>query len=60
MPNYDYDVKIEAATEEEADTKMKAVLVLIKKLKANEIAKLAYVLEHEPIKTAMARQALGF
>lgn len=60
MPNYDYDVKIEAATEEEADTKMKAALYLIKKLKANEIAKLAYVLEKEPIKTAMARQALGF
>lgn len=59
MKPFEYNLKIEAASEAEADTKMKAVGVLLKKLKANEIAKLADVVENNPMKTALAKKALG-
>jgi hypothetical protein len=55
---YHYDLDIEAATEEEADIKMEAITVLLKKLKANELAKLSHVLLHDPVKTLMAKNAL--
>ena len=59
MKSYPYEINIEATTETEADTKMKALIVLLRKLKANELAKLAEVIEKNPIKTAMAKKALG-
>jgi hypothetical protein len=59
MKSYPYEINIEAATETEADTKMKALTVLLRKLKANELAKLAEVIEKNPVKTAMAKKALG-
>ena len=59
MKAYPYDINIEAASEAEADTKMKAIIVLLKKLKANELAKLAEVVEKNPLKTALAKKALG-
>lgn len=59
MSNFSYEINIEAPTEAEADTKMKAVTVLVKKLKANELAKLAHIVQNDPIKTAMAKKALG-
>jgi hypothetical protein len=59
MTNYNYEINIEATTEAEADTKMKAVTVLVKKLKATELTKLAHIIQNDPIKTAMAKKALG-
>ena len=50
---------IEAATQEEATEKLKAATILMKKLKAKEIAKLAEVVEKDPIKTAFAKKAMG-
>lgn len=59
MATFNYEINIEATTEAEADAKIKAVTVLVKKLKANELAKLAHIVQHDPIKTAMAKKALG-
>lgn len=56
---YEYEFKIEAATEAEAINKMKALTVLAKKLKEKELSKLAHVIQHDPIKTALAKKYLG-
>jgi hypothetical protein len=59
MAKYNYDISIEAMSEKEADTKMKALTVLASKLNAKELDKLAYIVEHDPAKTAFAKKALG-
>jgi hypothetical protein len=59
MKTFNYEINIEAATEKEADTKMQAVSVLVKKLKENELSKLAHIVQNDPIKTALAKKALG-
>ena len=59
MTTFNYEINIEATTEAEADTKMKAITVLVKKLKTTELAKLAHIVQNDPIKTAMAKKALG-
>lgn len=56
---YHYEFKIEAATEAEADNKMKALTVLAQKLKEKELTKLAHVIKNDPIKTALAKKYLG-
>jgi hypothetical protein len=56
---YPYDFEIEASSEEEANTKIAALDVLAKRLKANELKKLAHVVKNDPIKTALAKKALG-
>lgn len=59
MPKFSYKIDITASTEKEAITKMKALSVLASKLKDNELAKLADIIQNDPIKTAMAKAALG-
>lgn len=59
MKKYQYDLAIAANTEQEADSKMKSLTVLASKLNAKELERLAYVVEHEPVKTAFAKKALG-
>ena len=59
MTTFNYEINIEATNEAEADTKMKAITVLVKKLKSTELAKLAHIVQNDPIKTAMAKKALG-
>lgn len=59
MQKFNYDISIEANNEAEADTKMQTIMVLVKKLKSNELAKLAHIVQNDPIKTAMAKKALG-
>lgn len=59
MANYNYEISIAAATEAEADSKMNAVSVLIKKLTTKELAKLAHIVQNDPVKTALAKKALG-
>ncbi len=59
MNTYQYEIAISAKTEQEADIKMKALMILASKLSTREIERLAYVVEHEPVKTALAKKAMG-
>jgi hypothetical protein len=59
MPKFKYDLAIEAASEIDADIKMESVTVLLAKLKTNELAKLAHIVKNDPVKTALAKKALG-
>jgi len=59
MTKYSYKIELSAQTEGEADKKMKALMVLAKKLSTRELEKLADVIEHDPVKTAFAKKALG-
>jgi len=59
MNHFEYDIAIQANTENEADTKMEALTVLAARLNANELAKLADVIKNDPFKTALAKKYLG-
>ena len=59
MKKYSYDISIEAGSETEADTKMKALITLTSKLSAKELDKLAWIVKNDPAKTALAKKALG-
>lgn len=59
MNTYSFEVNIEAQTHGEAEVKLMAASILMQKLKAREIAKLADVVKHDPMKTALAKSALG-
>jgi len=59
MPKFSYKMEIAAKTENEAMTKMKALTVLASKLNEKELDKLADIIKNDPIKTAMAKSALG-
>jgi hypothetical protein len=59
MNAYTYEISIEATSEKDADTKMDALSILASKLKATELTKLADIIQNDPIKTAMAKKALG-
>lgn len=54
-----YNIQIEANTETEAEQKIKALATLASKLRANELTKLAQVVEKDPVKTALAKKYLG-
>jgi hypothetical protein len=56
---YTFEISIEAHSEDEASTKLKAASTLMQKLKATEITKLAEVVKNDPVKTALAKRALG-
>lgn len=72
MNKYSYELQIAANTEKEADEKMAALTqlasklsvsalsTLSKKLSGAELEKLAWVINNEPVKTALAKKALGF
>jgi len=59
MPKHTFEISIEAETEQEASNKLRAASTLMQKLKANEISKLAEVVKNDPIKTSLAKRALG-
>lgn len=59
MNKYSFEVNIEAQTQGEAEVKLLAASILMQKLKAREIAKLADVVKNDPIKTSIAKKALG-
>lgn len=59
MKKYRYDLSIEAGSETEADAKMTALTTLASKLSQKELTKLAQVIKHDPVKTALAKQYLG-
>lgn len=59
MNKYTFDITIEAASQQEAETKLRAASTLMQKLKAHEIARLADVVKNDPVKTTFAKKALG-
>jgi hypothetical protein len=59
MPKFNYEIKIDAPTENEADHKMKSVTTLLSKLNSNELGKLAHIVKNDPQTFALAKQALG-
>jgi hypothetical protein len=59
MNEFTYEVDIKAKTKEEATEKMKAICTLLDKLNEKELSKLAYIVKHDPVKTKMAKMALG-
>jgi hypothetical protein len=59
MNKYSFDISIEASSQDEALVKLKAASVLMQKLKSNEINRLAEVVKNDPLKTAIAKKALG-
>lgn len=59
MKKYSYEITVEATTEAEADSKMKALTTIAKKLTTKELMKLADIVQNDPIKTALAKKALG-
>jgi hypothetical protein len=59
MNKYSFEVNIQAQTQSEAEVKLLAASTLMQKLKAGEIAKLADVVKNDPVKTALAKRALG-
>ncbi len=59
MSPFTYKISFKAATLKEAETKIQALTVLSSKLTAAELDKLADIVKNDPIKTAMAKTALG-
>lgn len=59
MNTYKYEVQVQATSKEEAQSKMKSLCDLLKKLNEKELSKLAYIVMNDPIKTALAKRALG-
>lgn len=59
MSKFSYEIEISASIESEADIKMQALTVLAIKLSATELEKLAWIVKNDPIKTALAKKALG-
>lgn len=59
MNKHNYSISIPAKTEAEAAEKIKALSVLATKLTAKELLKLAHTVQHDPVKTAMAKAYLG-
>lgn len=56
---FTFEVSIEAVTQQEAEVKLMAATTLMQKLRAREIAKLADVVKNDPVKTTLAKKALG-
>ena len=56
---FSFEVDIEATTQQEAEVKLTAASTLMQKLRAREIAKLADVVKNDPVKTLIAKKALG-
>jgi hypothetical protein len=59
MTTYEFEISIKAASHEEAVSKLKSVSVVLAKLSTKELAKLADIVQNDPVKTAMAKKALG-
>ena len=59
MAKYTYNFSIEAPTEQEAETKMRALTALASKLNTKELDKLAHIVKNDPVKLSLAKKALG-
>jgi hypothetical protein len=59
MKQYTFSINIQANNQDDASLKFLSLNTLAEKLNQNELAKLAYIVKHDPIKTAIAKKALG-
>ena len=59
MKKFHYDISIEAKTDSEAQAKMAALTTVAAKLSQSELTKLAHIIKHDPVKTALAKKYLG-
>jgi hypothetical protein len=59
MKKFHYDISIEAKTDSEAQAKMAALTTVASKLSQSELTKLAHIIKHDPVKTALAKKYLG-
>lgn len=59
MKKFNYEISIEAGSEDEAGQKMTALITLASGLKPQELTKLAHVIKNDPVKTALAKKYLG-
>lgn len=59
MNKFSFEVTIEAESQGQAEVKLAAATTLMQKLKARELAKLADVVKNDPVKTSIAKKALG-
>lgn len=59
MNKYKYTINLEAKGEKEAEAKMQALTTLASRLNEKELTKLAHVIKHDPVKTALAKKYLG-
>lgn len=59
MAKHQYEIIIEASTVTEATAKMEAIAVLVSRLSEKELTRLAYIIRHDPVKTALAKKYLG-
>ncbi len=56
---FHFEITIEAKTEEEANHKMQSLTALASKLSEKELLRLAHIIKHDPVKTALAKKYLG-
>jgi hypothetical protein len=59
MKPFTYKINVHATDSEEAEKKLLAVCALLDNLSEKEISKLAYIVKNDPVKTKMAKIALG-
>ncbi len=59
MEKFKYNLTLAAKDQAEAKEKAEALQALASKLSAKELNKLAHVVMHDPVKTAMAKKYLG-
>lgn len=57
MKKFEYEISISANTQVEADAKMKALLIILNKLSAEELTKVAQVVSN-PIQLALIKSKL--
>lgn len=58
MKKFEYEIAVPAATQAEADTKMKALIQIVNKLSASELEKISEVV-NSPVQLAMIKSKLG-
>lgn len=59
MKEFTYQITLQAKTQDEAIKKMEAICTLSDCLNEKEMSKLAHVVKNDPVKTKMAKLALG-
>jgi hypothetical protein len=60
MKDYNYNIRIPALLEKEANEKIAALAILASRLSATELTKLAHIVKTDPVKTALAKKYLAY
>lgn len=59
MNSFNYSISINASSKSIAQSKMKSLCALAESLSSKELEKLADIIKNDPVKTAIAKKALG-